>query len=302
MHQVVALMEQYGAAVIFIAVLVERVGLPIPSFPILVVAAGASAHANQSLLPIFLLSLAASVAPDVIWFWAGQRYGSRILRALCRISISPDSCVNQTQTIFTRWGATSLLVAKFIPGFSIMAAPLAGVFKQKFSSFMLYDTAGSLIWCASAIALGAMFQDAVDDVLAALVHFGGIGMLLVAGIFVLYIVYKWIQRQRLILSLRADRITVEELRELIRREVKLVIIDVRSREVQALEGVIPGAIALDESALGSLTVELASVEEVVVYCNCPNEVSAVKIAQQLIKLGVKRVRPLLGGMDAWRAI
>ena len=301
MHQVVALMEQYGAVVIFVAVLIERAGLPIPAFPVLVVAAGAAPHADYNLLQILLLGLAASLAADLAWYWAGQRYGYRILKTLCRISISPDSCVSQTQSIFTQWGLASLLVSKFIPGFSTMAPPLAGAFKQRLTSFLLYDTLGSLIWCGSAIALGVVFHDAVEDVLGALVHFGGLGLLLVIGALGLFVGYKWLQRQRLIRGLRMDRITVEELQELIRRGTAPMIIDVRPKEAQELDGMIPGALAYVESALDSLASSLMSSAEVVVYCACPNEASAAKIAQQLMKLGVKRVRPLLGGMEAWIA-
>ena len=299
-HQVVALMEQYGPAVIFVAVLIERAGLPIPAFPVLVVAAGAAPHAD-SLLQILLLGVAASLAADLAWYFAGQRYGYRILKTLCRISISPDSCVSQTQSIFTQWGLASLLVAKFIPGFSTMAPPLAGAFKQRLASFLLYDTLGSMIWCGSAIALGAIFHDAVDDVLGTLVHFGGLGLLLVIGALGLFLGYKWLQRQRLIRDLRMDRITVDELRDLIRRGAAPVIIDARPKEAQELDGMIPGAVAYVESAMDSLASSLMSSAEVVVYCACPNEVSAAKIAQQLMKMGVRRVRPLLGGMEAWTA-
>lgn len=302
MHQILALMAQYGAVTIFVAIIAERAGLPLPTYPILIVAAGAIAHADQSLLQLLVISFTASMIPDLVWYRAGQRYGARLLKLLCRISISPDSCVRQTETIYSRWGVWSLLVAKFVPGFSIMAAPLAGVFKQRPSVFLMYDALGSLIWCGSAIVLGYAFQDAVDDLLQELVHFGGIGLLLILGAFALYIAVKWLRRHYLIRSLRADRITTEELNDLMRSGAAPVIIDARSRDARELDGMIPGAIGFDESAIDSLATFLLSCNEVVVYCNCPNEVSAAKIAQQLMRLGVKRVRPLLGGMDAWLAM
>lgn len=273
-----------------------------PTYPILIVAAGAAAHADQSLMQLLLLSFAASMIPDLVWYWAGQRYGASLLKLLCKISISPDTCVRQTETIYSRWGNWSLLVAKFVPGFSIMAAPLAGVFKQRPSIFLFYDAIGTLIWCGSAIALGFAFQNAVDDVLNELLHFGSIGLLLILGAFALHIAIKWLRRQHLIRSLRADRITTEELHDLMQSGTAPVIIDARSKDARDLDGMIPGAIGFDESMIDSLATSLISVHEVVVYCNCPNEVSAARIAQQLMRLGVKRVRPLLGGKEAWMAM
>ena len=301
MHQVVALLEQYGPAVIFVAVLIERSGLPIPAFPILVVAAGAAFQADYSLLQILLPSLVASLVGDLAWYLAGQRYGYRLLKTLCRISISPDACVSQTESIFTRWGPASLLVSKFIPGFSTVSSPLAGALKQRLASFVLYDTLGSLIWSGSAIALGVIFRDDVDKVLDVLAHFGGLGLLVVGGVLVLFLCYKLLQRYRLIRGLRMNRITVDELRQLILNGVSLIIIDARPKAAQEADGMIPGALAYVESALESLTSSLPPAAEVVVYCDCPNEVSAAKIAQQLMKRGVRRVRPLLGGMEAWLA-
>lgn len=299
MHQLIPLLQEYGAVLVFIAVFIERAGPPLPAFPLIVVAAGAAP--SEAWFLLFLGTIASMVA-DIAWYAAGQRYGSRILHMLCRVSLSPDSCVSQTQAAFTRWGTVSLLISKFVPGLATMAPPLAGVVRQPVGAFLLYDTLGSLVWCGSAIALGYVFRDAVDDVLLALVRFGQIGGFAIAIALVLYVGYRWFQRYSLIRDLRMDRISVPELQELIRAGVAPVIIDARPIEVQAVLGsTIPGALSVSPDEIATLAQKLGATTEVIVYCACPNEISAAKLAQQLKRLGVRKVRPLSGGIEAWWA-
>lgn len=299
MHQLIPLLQEYGALLVFVAVFVERAGPPLPAFPLIVVATGAAP--GQAAFFVFLGTVASAVA-DIAWYFAGQRYGSRILELLCRVSLSPDSCVSRTQETFTRWGTASLLLSKFIPGLATMAPPLAGVVRQSVGSFLFYDTLGSVIWCGSAVALGYVFRDAVDDVLLALVQFGRVGGIATAVALLLYVAYKWFQRYSLIRSLRMDRITVQELQELIRAGAAPVIIDARPKEIQAALGsIIPGALSVAPHEIVALAQRLSATTEVIVYCACPNEVSAAKIALQLKGLGVRKVRPLSGGVEAWLA-
>ena len=302
MHDVGYLIHHYGLIVVFAAVLLEGLGLPLPAFAVVLVAAGSSydqTHALPAL--VFLIAFGAGLAGDVFWFWAGRRYGYRLLGALCRISLSPDSCVQRTESLFVRWGSSTLLVARFVPGLSVVAQPLAGVVRRTWSSFLVYDGLGLVLWAGAATALGVMFSSAVDDVLDTLSRYGAFGALIVAAALALFVLYKALQRYVLIRRLRMDRISVEELRTLIQAGNVPLILDVRPSEVQQRYGVIPGAIATTRESLGSLVISTQDTSEIVVYCACPNEASAATIARLLLEKGFKRVRPLHGGIEAWRA-
>jgi len=126
MPQLVELLQVYGVLIVFGIVLVEQFGLPIPAFPILVVAGALSVDGALSWQLCLLSAVLACLICDMFWFRAGRFYGKRVLRLLCKISLSPDSCVNQTEDRFRRFGAKSLLVSKFVPGFNTIAAPLSG--------------------------------------------------------------------------------------------------------------------------------------------------------------------------------
>ena len=109
------------------------------------------------------------------------------------------------------------------------------------------------------------------------------------------------QRQRLRHELRTARITVEELRQKLDAGEKLVIVDLRSlAELKSNPSVISGAIHLGVEEIAKHQHEFPRDRDIIVYCSCPNEVSAARVALILQREGFSRVRPLLGGIDAWR--
>ena len=129
MDQLIALIQEHGLWLVFANVLAEQAGVPIPAYPTLIIAGAYLTLGEYRLLALLLVGALAAVIADTLWYLAGRRFGTRVLRTLCRISLSPDSCVRQTESVFERWGMPSLLVAKFIPGFSTVAPPMAGATK-----------------------------------------------------------------------------------------------------------------------------------------------------------------------------
>jgi membrane protein DedA with SNARE-associated domain/rhodanese-related sulfurtransferase len=293
------LLQHYGLAFVFINVLALQAGLPVPAYPTLIVTGALAARGGYSLPALLGTAVAASLIADLSWYSLGRRVGGPVLRTLCRISLSPDSCVRQTEAIFTRWGAQSLMVAKFIPGFASVATAMAGVLRVPLWRFVPADAIGAALWSGVAIALGYIFRNAIDDVLEVLQELGKIGLVLIVLAFVAYVFYKWLQRKRFIRQLVMDRISVDEVRRLMDEGRMGMVIDVRSPMSQQVTGRIPGAVTVDPENLKFDLIAIEPQSEVVVYCACPNEATAAKVAKALIQHGFKRVRPLYGGIDAW---
>ena len=301
MELLISWLETYGLALVFANVLVEQAGVPLPAYPTLVVTGALSVRGDYAPAALLALAVAASLIADGLWYWAGRRFGYRVLRLLCRVSLSADSCVRQTESIYARWGVKSLLVAKFVPGFASVATALAGVIGARPARFVLFDALGAALWAGSAIGLGMLFHDAVGDILDVLEQLGKAGLVLLAGALALFVLSKWWQRYRFHQQLRMARISVDELDDLMRRGVRPTVLDVRSPASQARDGRIPGALTVDEAAVAQQLAGIPADGEVVVYCACPNEASAARIAKILHRHGFKRVRPLAGGIDAWIA-
>ena len=301
MNHLLDLLQYYGLAFVFINVLALQAGLPVPAYPTLIVTGALASRGGYSLPALLATAVAASLIADLAWYSVGRRVGGPVLRTLCRISLSPDSCVRQTESIFTRWGAQSLMVAKFIPGFASVATAMAGVLRVPLWRFVPADAIGATLWAGVAISLGYVFRNAIDDVLDVLQQLGKIGLGMIVVAFVAYVFWKWLQRKRFIRQLIMDRITVDEVRRMMDEGNIGMVIDVRSPMSQGITGRIPGAVTVDPE---NMTFDLVAVEprsEVVVYCACPNEATAVKVAKALQQHGFKRVRPLHGGIDAWIA-
>jgi membrane protein DedA with SNARE-associated domain/rhodanese-related sulfurtransferase len=301
MNHMLEFLVLHGAAVLFAAVFVEQMGLPLPAIPWLL-AAGALAGANRMNGAAGLAAASlGSLTADVIWFYLGRRFGNRILNLLCRISLEPDSCVRRTQNVFTRYGMRGIVAAKFIPGLSTLAPPLAGSSGAGALRFALYDGLGSVLYAGAFMLLGVVFRRQLDRVIAALASLGGNALAVVAGLFVAYIGYRYYQRQRLLNELRMARITVDELHQKLEAGENLIVLDLRSsEELEQNPLVILGACHTTLNEIGRRQEEFPRDREIILYCSCPNEVTSARVALQLRRKGITRVRPLLGGIDAWR--
>lgn len=304
---VVDLIREYGFGIVFLNVLIEQLGAPIPAYPVLVVTGALEGESLVRLGWLTAVAVGAALIADVLWYHAGKAYGHRVLGSICRISLSPDACIRQTESVYGRWGAKSLLVAKFVPGFASIASALAGVVGTPLRTFILFDTLGALIWVGSAVFLGSLFSSTVQDLLDVLTALGKWGLLLLSVAFAVFVARKWWQRQRMVRTLKMPRISVAELAGLHAQGASPTVIDVREPMLYD-RAHIPGA-RLWKS--GHLPKGVAAYEAllprdqhphgVVVYCDCPNEISAARVARQLQRAGFSNVRPLVGGLSAWEA-
>ena len=300
MNYLFTLIEHYGLAAVFLNVFVEQAGAPLPAYPTLVITGALAARGNYSTVTLLATAVVAALLADLGWYLAGKRYGSKVMSTLCRISLSPDSCVRQTESVYLKWGARSLLVAKFIPGFASIGSALAGALGTRLIAFLVFDSLGAALWAGSAIWLGSLFSSTVDDLLQALDSLGRQGLLLIGLALAVFIAHKWWQRSQFMKSLRMARISVDELHALRAAGTAPVIVDVRPMHAQA-GGRIPGAMAITIDDIADFALDLPADGDVIIYCACPNEVSAARVAKQLMDKGYTRVRPLHGGIDAWVA-
>lgn len=301
MSQLILLIQTYGVLLVFGTVLLEQIGMPIPAFPVLIVA-GALAVDGQVSWPVVLaVSLMACLISDYFWFRAGRFYGKRILKLLCKISLSPDYCVSQTEDNFNRYGPKSLIVAKFIPGFNTIAPPLAGAMGTSTVRFMSFSVAGGLLWSGVGIGIGAYFHTSVDQVLDVLSTMGSTALMVLGALLSLFVLFKYVERRRFQQGMQLERISMDELKELIENGHDPVIIDARSVTAQKLDPAIPGALIFNACEPERLMATLDKDKHIVVYCSCPNDVTAAQVAKQFLANGFHRTRPLHGGLDAWNA-
>jgi membrane protein DedA with SNARE-associated domain len=266
--------EPFGLSLIFLNVLLEQLGLPLPAVPTLVIAGALAANGRLPASGVFALAVAACLIGDSSWYLAGRRYGSRVMKLLCRISLTPDTCVSQTQASFERWGPRALVVAKFVPGLSLIAPPLAGATHMRFGRFAVFSSAGAVLWVGAALIAGRLLKSQIAQLLPRLSGIGGTVVVVILALLGAYIGFKWWERRRFYAALDMARINVDELNDRMQGATAPVVVDVRS---------------------------LPRDREIILYCTCPNEASAAQAARLLFRQGFSHVRPLRGGLDAWIA-
>lgn len=294
-------LSRHGLALIFVSVLVEQLGLPVPALPFLLAGGALAAVGKFSVWLGLLATLAACLVADSLWFYLGRYRGNQVLGFLCRISLEPDSCVRRTQNVFTRYGMPGLVLSKFVPGMSTVAPPLAGMAGLHAAKFLLLDALGALLYGGSLLGIGYLFSNQIQQIGDAVGQIGSRALGLAAGGVALYVGYKYWQRRSLLRELRTARITVEELRQKLEAGERPVILDLRApAELAKDPAVIRGAIHLLLDEIEQRRHEFPHDRDIVVYCSCPNEITSARIALQLQRKGFTRVRPLLGGIEAWR--
>jgi len=257
----------HGYSVIFFWVLAEQAGMPVPSAPLLLTAGALSAEGKISFQALLLLAFLGAFLSDLMWFQLGRSQGGRMLSLLCRISLEPDSCVKNTENLFVKRGANSLLVSKFLPGLNTVAQPMAGIVRLSWLKFLAYDVCGTLLWAGAILGVGRLFHRQVADVLALLRRTGASMLAIVILAAGAWIGFKYIQRPRFLHGLRVSRITPEELKAEIDSGIPVMIVDLRNRLSMDEHAVqIAGALRLTPEELDQRHDEIPRDSDIILYC------------------------------------
>jgi membrane protein DedA with SNARE-associated domain/rhodanese-related sulfurtransferase len=295
-------LPEHGALLVFLVVLLEQAGLPLPSFTVLVAAGALIANGQVSALSVTLAALSAAMLANTLWYAAGLRYGQSVLRLLCRISLSPDTCVRMTQSIFLRWGLASMVFSKFVPGISLVAPPIAGAVRMPLGRFLISSAAGTLLWTLAHLVLGYLFRDQIGQLFDYGRQHLQVVLHLTVALLLLYIAYRAVQRRLAMRAGGVPRIGTEELRRLLELEPRPLLLDLRSDLLRQGGAGIPGALLVELAQLEREPPALPFDRDIVTYCACPNDISAVRAALALRRRGYLRAVALRGGIDAWNTV
>ncbi|HET8648060.1 MAG TPA: VTT domain-containing protein [Vicinamibacteria bacterium] len=267
MPDAMAFLVRQGPLVLFLFVLAEQLGLPFPAVPVLLGMGALARGGHFPLWVVVVVAVGASLLADLAWYALGRWRGARVLNLLCRISLEPDSCVRTTQNVLTARGARALLYAKFVPGLSTVAPPVAGLIRMRPARFLVWDGAGALLWSATYLALGWVFGAQIERVVLAVLDVGGRVFVLAFAALAAYLAWKYAQRRRFLRQIDVDRITPEELRRKIDAGEEVVVVDLRhSADFEVEAGTLPGARHLSPDALDEGLHDIPRGREVILFC------------------------------------
>lgn len=267
MHDTLEFVLKHGYVLLLGWVFAEQIGLPMPSIPVLLAAGALAGAGRMDFISALGVALIGSVSADSIWYYLGRRRGMQVLQFICKISLKPDSCVRRTEGVFSKHGARSLLIAKFVPGLSTVAPPMAGIFHMRRRRFFLFDGLGTLLWAGAFMALGFAFSDQIEVIAEYMAKLGRWLLVVLAGAFAGYIAWKFAARQKFIRELRIARISPEELKKKLDAGEHLTIVDLRHFvDFEADPETIPGAFRMDADELEKANGVLPRDREIILYC------------------------------------
>jgi len=298
--QISETVRQDAVWIVFLNVLLQQAGLPVPAVPTMLLV-GSLLVAPGQFAAVLAAAVAASVVADWVWYGAGRAFGYRVLSGLCWLSINPASCVSQTEARFVRWGPGSLVIAKFIPGFSTVAPPIAGSLRMAVPGFLLAAAAGAALWAGLALGAGWLFRHEVQTIIGALDAYTGNALILVAGITACWLGWKLAQKYRFRQQSAIPHIMVDELLDAMNTRQPLLLLDLRGQSMVARVGSIPGATVAEHDRLFDAIGNWPRDQPIVTLCACPEDAGAIMAAIRLLKDGYQSVRPLKGGYEAWLA-
>jgi len=306
MHSVLGLLSLHTYSILFGWVLIEQGGLPIPSVPLMLAAGTMSAAHKLHLAYAIPVILLACLISDSAWYFLGKNFGGRVLNVLCRFSLEAATCVERTHGTVGKRGAFTLLFAKFVPGLSTVAAPIVGQLGVPYFTFVVYDMVGSLLWCAAWLLAGRFFGDVAERSARFFTLLGHFGIALVLIMVAALVIYRLVKRRQFLSQLRGLRLEPAQLMAMIDDAERAgldrpFIVDLRHPlDVMTDPLVVPGALRIGPDELKQRREIIPTDRDIILYCTCPREETSAKVALELRRLGIKRVRPLRGGLQGWK--
>jgi membrane protein DedA with SNARE-associated domain/rhodanese-related sulfurtransferase len=296
----IGLIVAHGYGIVLGVAFVDQFGTPVPAIAILLTAGALAGQGRLSLVAVLAAAWAGTVAGDAVLYQCGRWRGGPLMRRLCSFSLAPDTCVRKTETSFQRLGWKALVIAKFVPGLALFAAPVAGALRMPVAPFFLFDSLGSLFYNVVVIGLGFALHNQLDRVVGWFHALGSAAIPMVVGAILAYWAWRIIQKRRILRELRCRRLTPDALRLRLESGAPVRILDLRTAiAFEVGRQTLPGAIRVDPEELDTRHTDIPRDCDVVLYCTCPNETTSARVALALKKRGIERVFPLEGGIEAW---
>jgi membrane protein DedA with SNARE-associated domain/rhodanese-related sulfurtransferase len=299
---VTSLQLTYGG--VLLAVFANQICLPIPSVVFLIAAGALSAHGDMRASIIVFLGVLGCLAADGIGFWLGRKWGSKVMRLVCRFTADPRSCSRNARKKFRRYGLSILCVAKFVPGLDAVMPPLSGAEGVSLPGFLALDAVGSSLWSGFYVGLGYLFSNELDVAISWAKHFGTLLGIVIGIPIGFYAGWRGLALVRMIRQLRLRRISPPMLARKLKSKRKVAVLDLlnfeEETEGESLE-VIPGAFWVDPSRLRkSPQITVPDDVEIILYCSSRRDMVSARVAVALKRIGIDKVWVLEGGLKAWR--
>jgi len=148
------LFARYGYAVVFVGVLLESAGVPVPGETALLGGAAMAQFGRLSLVGVVVTAVAAAIIGDNTGFFVGRRGGrALVVRHGSKIGITALR-LRQFDGFYERYGPQTVFIARFVTGLRVVGAILAGGSGLRWRTFLLFEALGAVVWSTAVAAAG----------------------------------------------------------------------------------------------------------------------------------------------------
>ena len=299
MESLLAGLAEHGYGILFAAVFLEAIGLPVPAALALLFAGGASARGSLDTRLALSSALGATVLGDTLMFLMGRYTGWWLLGLLCRVSLNSESCILRSADSFYRRGRILLVFAKFVPGINAMAPPLAGSMNMRLAQFLGLDFMGASLYIGAYFSVGFLFSGALGAITRNYVAFGrGFTWLVILALagYLGYQVWMW-RRARALRTV--PFVSPAEAAQALSSEGALIY-DVRSHGYYDRKAMrVQGSKRLEPNGIHQVELEIPAGTPVYLYCTCLRDATSTRVGHHLLERGM-RVAVIQGGLRAWK--
>jgi len=298
MESLLAGLVEHGYGILFAAVFLEAIGLPVPAALALLLAGGASARGSLHTGIALGSALGAMVMADTLMFLMGRYTGWWLLGMLCRVSLNSESCILRSADSFYRRGRILLVFAKFVPGINAMAPPLAGSMNMRLVQFLGLDLIGASLYIGAYFSVGFLFSGALGAITKNYLAFGrGLTWLVILAL-ACYLGYQiWMWRKARALGIVPFVTPVEAARAL---SEGALVYDVRSHGYYDRKAMrVQGSKRLEPNGINQVELEIPPGTPVYLYCTCLRDATSTRVAHHLLEKGLW-VAVIQGGLRAWK--
>ena len=319
----VSAVATWGSAIVFVNVLLTRLGVPVPAVPMLLFAGSAIAAGTLSFWPILGAAVLGALIGDGTWFAAGRLYGRKLLAWLGRLSPAVDAKLETARSLFERYGVPLVSISKFVPGLGLITPPLMGTTAVDIRIYALWEFASVITWAAFWLLGGAAVERELHMLRAFVERRGGTLADILLAVALVYLLYRlhlrYRERRRFArgASMPAPPLLVAPTRNTpasagsrppgrwrrlgrMNHMAPSRVLDARpGAPLLDLRRQIPDALALDPHSPEQIDGALR-MHDTVIYCICPDSATALEVSQHMRSNGYTRIRALRGGLDAWQ--
>jgi membrane protein DedA with SNARE-associated domain/rhodanese-related sulfurtransferase len=301
-----ALVTHHGYATTMVMMFLGACGLPLPLSVVLLIA-GSVAHGGSLDLGLLILWAAlASLLGDTLLYLGGKYTGWWMLAGICRLSMNPEDCIFGSAKSFYERGPKTLMFAKFVPGLSTVAAPLAGSLNMRLLRFLRLDAMGVTLYVSAWTLSGFVFAHLLREILGWVERVGHVTAATLLGIVVLYLLWlgvNWMRDKRFNYIEKVAALDLFERMRTATHDRLVIIADVRSHGyydpgMQRIKNSIRVEPSRLKEELVALREFMAPECEIYLYCSCAREATSVRVAHML-EMENCSTKVIQGGLRAW---